>query len=171
MEIANRYGCDKPLRQSSTLLNMIDTMGYGIHSMNVGQAKRYLPLPDNDLSDRNAVKLTLYGSFIDTEYSQTLYQNKELPFEKVMQLDKESKTRVKTREETTVKTKVKTKVKILDLIAKKPGITREELAKTLELSIDGIDWNLRELKKARKLRRIGSKKGGYWEVVSDETEI
>ncbi len=67
------------------------------------------------------------------------------------------------------KTKVKTKVKtgdlILDLIKANPSIAREEMAKALNLTIDGIDWNIRKLKKEGKLKRIGPDRGGYWEVV------
>jgi len=39
------------LAQAMTELNMIDTMGYGIYEMHIGQARRYFPLPDYDLSD------------------------------------------------------------------------------------------------------------------------
>ena len=54
---------------------------------------------------------------------------------------------------------------ILDLIKANPSIAREEKAKTLNLPIDGIDWNIRKLKKEGKLKRIGADRGGYWEVV------
>lgn len=169
------------LTQAMVELNMIDTMGYGIHSMNVGQARRYFLLPDYDLSELNAVKLTLYGAFLDPVFSNLLYKNKDLPLEKIIQLDKESKektrkqiqeTREETREEdqktkveTIVKTKVKTKVKLLELMTQKPDITREELAKNLDLTISGIDWNIRQLKKSGKIKRIGSDKDGHWEVI------
>lgn len=42
-----------------TELNMIDTMGYGIHEMHVSQARRYLPLPDYNLGMVHAVRLTI----------------------------------------------------------------------------------------------------------------
>jgi ATP-dependent DNA helicase RecG len=89
-------------------LNMIDTVEYGIHSMNVDQARRYFPLLDYDLSELNAVKLTLYGVFLDPVFSNLLYKNKDLPLEKIIQLDKESKEKTRkqiqeTREETGVK--------------------------------------------------------------------
>jgi ATP-dependent DNA helicase RecG len=68
-----------------------------------------------------------------------------------------------------VKTKVKTKVKtseaILTLIKENPSITREELATHLNLTTNGIDWNLNKLKKEGRLKRIGPDKGGYWEVT------
>ena len=162
------------LAQAMSEINMIDTMGYGIHSMNVGQARRYLPLPDYDFNEPNAVKLTLYSTFSDSDYSSTLLNNKNLSLIEIIELDKESKAKIQlqeTREETTVKTKVKTKVKMIELLTQKPDITREELSKFLGLTIDGIDWNIRQLKKIGKIKRIGSDKDGYWEVVSGETQV
>ena len=54
-------------------LNMIDTMGYGIHSIYVGQAKRYFPLPDYETTD-SSVEMTLYGRVVDIAYSTLLIQ-------------------------------------------------------------------------------------------------
>ena len=67
--------------------------------------------------------------------------------------------------ENRAKTRVKTSDLILDLIKATPSIFREEMAKALNLTIDGIDWNIRKLKKEGKLKRIDPDKGGYWEVV------
>ena len=74
-------------------------------------------------------------------------------------------TLFKTSGETKVKTKVKTGDLILDLIKVNHSIAREEMAKALNLTIDGIDWNIRKLIKEGKLKRIGPDRGGYWEVV------
>ena len=63
------------------------------------------------------------------------------------------------------KTRVKTSDLLLDLIKTNPTIAREEMAKALNLTIDGIDWNIRKLKNEEKLKRIGPDRGGYWEVV------
>ena len=72
--------------------------------------------------------------------------------------------------ETTVKTTVKTAEKILIAIKENPKITRKELADMLKITIDGVDWNIKELKKRGKLQRIGSKKGGYWHVFDDKKD-
>ena len=69
------------------------------------------------------------------------------------------------KQKTKVKTKVKTGDLVLDLIKANPSIAREEMAKALNLTIDGIDWNIRKLKNEGKLKRIGPDKGGHWEVV------
>lgn len=79
------------LVNAMTELNMIDRMGLGIQQINRSQAKRYLPLPDYDLSETGAVKLTIYGAVIDTNYSEQLMQHTDLPLEDVLALDRVQK--------------------------------------------------------------------------------
>lgn len=79
------------LTKAMAELNMIDTMGYGIHSIYVGQAKRYFPLPDYDLSRPGVVKMTLYGGVIDTAYSELLAQRTDLPLSDILALDRVQK--------------------------------------------------------------------------------
>lgn len=76
------------LTQAMVELNMIDTMGYGIHLIYRGQVKRYLPLPDYDLSSPNEVKMTLYGGVVDPAYSRLLIQKTDLPLGDVLALDR-----------------------------------------------------------------------------------
>ena len=79
------------LVQAMTELNMIDTMGYGIYEMHLGQARRYFPLPDYDLSDNSSVKMTIYGSVVDPAYSRLLIQKTDLPWEDILLLDRVQK--------------------------------------------------------------------------------
>lgn len=79
------------LAQAMAELNMIDTMGYGIRDMYVGQARRYFPMPDYDLSESGAVKLTLYGGVVDIAYSRLLIQKTNLPLADVLALDRVQK--------------------------------------------------------------------------------
>lgn len=79
------------LTQAMTELNMIDTMGYGIHSMYKGQVKRYFPLPDYDLSQPSAVRMTLYGGVVDPAYSRLLIQKTDLPLPDILALDRVQK--------------------------------------------------------------------------------
>ena len=68
-------------------LNMIDTMGYGIHQMYADQRKRYLPLHDYDLSDQS-VRMTIYGHVVDEAYSSLLVKRPDLNLEDVCLLDR-----------------------------------------------------------------------------------
>lgn len=76
------------LAQAMAELNMIDTMGYGIHSIHLGQARRYFPMPDYDLSQPDAVKLTIHGRVVDPAYSRLLIQKTDLPLADVLALDR-----------------------------------------------------------------------------------
>ena len=60
---------------------------------------------------------------------------------------------------------VKSVVKILELLKEFPEITRERLAAEVGLSVRGVEKNLAQLKSEGKIRRIGGRKGGHWEVV------
>ncbi|MCL7929696.1 RNA-binding domain-containing protein [Halomonas llamarensis] len=79
------------LAQAMAELNMIDTMGYGIHDMFARQARRYLPMPDYDLGESGAVRLTIYGGVVDPAYSRLLIQQTDLPLADVLALDRVQK--------------------------------------------------------------------------------
>jgi ATP-dependent DNA helicase RecG len=72
---------------------------------------------------------------------------------------------LKTVVKTVAKTVVKTEEKIVALIKENPAITRVMLKNQSGLSIRGVEWNLRKLKAAGVIRRIGPDKGGHWEVL------
>ncbi|HLP26049.1 MAG TPA: RNA-binding domain-containing protein [Acidobacteriota bacterium] len=83
------------LTEAMVRLGMIDTMGFGIREiMWKGQASRYLPLPDFDLSEPNHVKLHLPGRFLDENYSRALFTHKDLPWPDVLALDMIQKGRM-----------------------------------------------------------------------------
>ena len=79
------------LAQAMAELNMIDTMGYGIHAIHVGQARRYFPMPDYDLSEPHAVKMTIYGSVVDPAYSRMLIRKTDLSLDEILALDRVQK--------------------------------------------------------------------------------
>ncbi len=69
-------------------LRMIDSMGFGIREiMWKGQASRYMPLPDYDLSESGHVKLRIQGRFIDENYSRALLTHADLPWPDILALD------------------------------------------------------------------------------------
>jgi len=79
------------LAQAMAELNMIDTMGYGIYEMHLGQARRYFPMPDYDLSEPQAVKMTIHGSIVDPAYSRLLIQKTDLSLPEIFALDRVQK--------------------------------------------------------------------------------
>lgn len=69
-------------------LNMIDSLGSGIHTMYLEQSRRFFPLPQYDISKSNEVALTIYGHSIDEKYSQLLLKNTDLPLSTIILLDR-----------------------------------------------------------------------------------
>lgn len=67
-----------------------------------------------------------------------------------------------TTQETTQKT---TQEKLLNLIKKNPSITQVEMAEILNLTRDGISYNIRILKEKGIIERIGSTKNGNWNIL------
>ncbi len=68
-------------------------------------------------------------------------------------------------EDSSLKTSLKTSQKILGLIRQNSRITAEELVQATGLSFAGVKYNLAKLKKENALKRIGSDKGGHWEII------
>lgn len=66
-----------------------------------------------------------------------------------------------TTQETTQKT---TQEKIINLIKKNPSITQIEMAKTLDLTRDGISYNIKALKEKGIIERVGSTKKEIWKI-------
>lgn len=83
---------NKWLADAMVNLNMIDSLGYGIHRMYNSQRKRYFPLPDYTKSTRDNVVLEIYGHTIDENYSKLLIEKKDnLNLTEVVLLDKVQK--------------------------------------------------------------------------------
>jgi len=56
----------------------------------------------------------------------------------------------------------KTREKIIQLIRENLNITIRELAEKTNLSIKGIEWNIKKMKEEDILKRFGPDKRGYW---------
>ncbi len=67
-------------------------------------------------------------------------------------------------------TREETRDKILALIAADPTITMNELAEQIGITPKGIEWQIRRLREAGRLRRVGPTKGGRWEIIGGEDE-
>lgn len=58
-----------------------------------------------------------------------------------------------------------TETRLLELIRSNPGITYAELADSIERDRTTVMRHVSRLKEARRIRRVGSKKTGHWEVL------
>lgn len=66
--------------------------------------------------------------------------------------------------QTTENATEKTTEKIIRILKDRPYTTAGQLAEELGLTIDGVDYNIRKLKRQGRIVRIGGDKGGHWEV-------
>ncbi|WP_158238001.1 winged helix-turn-helix transcriptional regulator [Emticicia sp. TH156] len=53
---------------------------------------------------------------------------------------------------------------ILNYIKDNPAVTREELAELTKLSVRGVEYQLKKLREAHFIERIGSTKSGSWKL-------
>ena len=68
-------------------------------------------------------------------------------------------------EKTTQKVKLNNnQLKIVDFIKENPKITRIELANKLNITVDGVKYNLKKLIDNDIIERIGPDNGGYWSI-------
>jgi ATP-dependent DNA helicase RecG len=87
-----RHYRNRFLAEAMVTLRMMDTMGFGIREvMFKGQARRYLPMPDYDLSEPNHVTLRLPGRFIDENYSRMLLAHEDFTLADIFSLDRVQK--------------------------------------------------------------------------------
>ena len=75
------------LAEAMVKLNMIDSQSTGIRRVFRIQKERFFPLPDYDLSNRNQVRVCVYGKILDENYSQILFKNPDFDLETVFLID------------------------------------------------------------------------------------
>ena len=68
-------------------------------------------------------------------------------------------------QESTQETNKSTQEMILDEIRKHPFTTRQQLAKVIGITPDGIKKQLEKLKKANLVKHVGPTKGGHWKII------
>ena len=67
--------------------------------------------------------------------------------------------------QTSTKTTLTTTQKILALMEDNPNITIDEIATSIGITRDGVNYQIRKLKDLKKIERVGGDFGGHWEVV------
>jgi ATP-dependent DNA helicase RecG len=60
---------------------------------------------------------------------------------------------------------------IIDAIKEYPSITKKQLEEKTGISKSSLDRDLTILKQKNVIKRVGSKKSGYWKVIEKENEI
>ena len=91
-----------------------------------------------------------------------------LPVERVD--ESSEKSTLKSSQKNSQKTKKssqKSSQKILELIMTSPYITLSEMATLLGMTRRGVDKNIQKLKEQGIIHRVGSDKGGHWEIIKE----
>ena len=70
-------------------------------------------------------------------------------------------------QKTTEKTTDRTADRIVHAIKDNPYVTSSELSEICGITIDGINWQLKNLKSSGVIARIGGKRFGHWEVCDE----
>lgn len=97
-------------------------------------------------------------------FRATFYRDPRYSLKKESDARADQKTVQKTTQETIQKTTQKQEA-ILSYLKEHPEAGREEMAQNIEgITASGIKYNLKVLQEKGFLKRIGSDKGGYWEV-------
>ncbi|HBG20435.1 MAG TPA: transcriptional regulator [Desulfobulbaceae bacterium] len=94
----------------------------------------------------------------------------EKPFENTGSIPLHTETRVETRVKTRVETRVETSQLILETLAENPTLTLAQLAKMIDKSISAVERASSKLVKEGRLRHVGPRKGGHWQVLEDQED-
>ena len=76
-----------------------------------------------------------------------------------------------TTQKTTQKDEADTRVNIIGYLKKNPNATRNEMAKHLNITPDGIKYHLNILKQTNRIKRVGGRKLGYWKIINNEWQL
>ena len=78
---------------------------------------------------------------------------------------KVGETSVETQVETRVETRVETPDRIIELLRAHPHLTLVEVAARIGKSVSAVERATAKLTSEGRLRRVGPRKGGHWEVL------
>ncbi len=141
----DRQYLNEELKDMFFSLDLIESYGSGIRRAKEAMGTNHSPklkfLPDNDVDD-----YTIAVAYINEEFVKTRDE------EKVNGSENENTT--KTSKEDL----------IIKMIQENPQITVEEMAEQLEISINGVRYYIKKLKKEERLIRVGATKKGHWGV-------
>jgi ATP-dependent DNA helicase RecG len=56
---------------------------------------------------------------------------------------------------------------IISAIKENATITQKQLCELTNLSRRGVEWQLKQLKEKRVIKRVGPDKGGHWEIIGE----
>ena len=123
--------------------DIVENRHTGIATMKEEMKNMNLPEPEISVSN---------GDF------RVIFRKEQLP-------EIDSKTTQKTTQKTAHESLNETQLKILEILKENPSITQKQMAEIMDLTRDGIKYNICVLKDLNIIRRVGSDRKGYWEII------
>ena len=109
-------------------------------------------------------RIVIYPTYLEIEFSGS----KVLGIEHYDLLDRQDKMKIEYGNLFNHRQQQKDELqKIVDYIKKKPNTTAKELAKEYGVSVSGMQQRMTRLRKAGRIRFVGSAGKGYWEVINE----
>ncbi len=133
----------------------VEKMGTGIKRINESMKYANLPKPDFEYYEHSFYVTLADKIYVEDTVKLSMDQKKII----------EGVISEKTTQKTTQKTTLKTTLKIIELLKENPEITRIQLAEKLGITPDGVKYHLANLTGDGKIRRVGGRKEGYWDVI------
>lgn len=172
-----------------SLFKFINNEDKNIHPLILSSIFHYYFVSIHPFSDGNGRMARFWVSLMLTKYNykfeyipieEEIYLNQKEYYESISQCHVNGNANVfidfmlkiinSSLEKTTHKTTQKlnnNQMKIIQLIKKDPFITKNKLASELDITYDGVKYNINKLIKMNIIERIGAANGGYWEVKDD----
>ena len=98
-----------------------------------------------------------YGITETTEYLERFFRN--------LLMGEQNELKSVSTQESAQETSKSTQEMILDEIRTHPFTTRQQLAKVIGITPDGIKKQMEKLRKANLIKHVGPTKGGHWEII------
>jgi predicted HTH transcriptional regulator len=123
-----------------------------------------------DIGERTGSGIQLiYQAWKEQNWDEPQYTEKFEPDRTILTLSVASNKNVLLNVPLNVS--IKRSENVLEQLKISPEITAEELAKMFSVTLKTIQRDLIELKEAGKIKRVGSKKAGHWEVLPESDII
>lgn len=141
----SRSKCRNPLLQ-----NMFRFIGFG------EKAGSGADIIAKGWEDNHWARPTISDSYFPSEETEL-----------ILDLEKETVERNadSTTQSTTQTTTQTTSLKIIELMKQNADISIEEISAACGITRDGVNYQIRQLKKKNLIRRIGGDFGGHWEII------
>ncbi|MBR4210573.1 MAG: winged helix-turn-helix transcriptional regulator [Lachnospiraceae bacterium] len=141
-------------------LDLIQSYGSGIRRAKKAMADNGSPKlvysPDNDTDDYTQVV-----AYINEEFLRIQEEEKANHGERSGAIAQETAQEIPQENEGSISLEDQ----IVNLLLRNPRVTRNELARMLEISPDNVKYRLNKLKTAGKIEHQGSTKSGEWMVL------